>query len=78
MNLGNIIPLKEIDRTNDLDKELNQAKDEWFKARKYFDSVSEPELVDHAIYLLEAAEVKYTYLLKKKKRIKDQEKLHNI
>ncbi len=69
MNMGKVLSLKGLEAKDDLNKELKEAKEEWFKAKKYFDSVSEPELVDHAIYLLEAAETKYTYLLKKKKRL---------
>jgi len=42
-----------------------QAKREWVAAKEYFESVSEPELVDYAIYLQEAAQRKYVYLLKK-------------
>ncbi len=44
---------------------VEEARQEWQAARAYFETVSEPELVDHAIYLVEAAEKKYMYLLKK-------------
>jgi hypothetical protein len=43
--------------------EVKQAYREWVTAQQYFQSVSEPALVDHAIYMLEAAERKYMYLL---------------
>lgn len=59
------------DVDNDLEQELFEAREEWNNARKYFNSVSDPDLIDHAIYLLEAAESKYTYLLKKKKTINE-------
>ncbi|MCL5046246.1 MAG: YaaL family protein [Actinobacteria bacterium] len=44
---------------------IEQARREWVAAKAYFENVSEPELVDHAIYLVEAAEKKYMYLLRK-------------
>ena len=44
---------------------VEAARQEWLGARAYFETVSEPELVDHAIFLVEAAEKKYMYLLKK-------------
>lgn len=44
---------------------VEQAKQDWMAAKSYFENVSEPELVDHAIYLIEAAETKYMYLLRK-------------
>ena len=33
-------------------------------AQNYFDNVTAPELVDHAIYKMEAAKSQYIYLLK--------------
>lgn len=47
---------------------IGLAREEWVAARNYFDNVADPDLVDHAIYLLEAAERKYMYLLKRAKR----------
>ncbi|MHB9144047.1 MAG: DUF2508 family protein [Symbiobacteriia bacterium] len=44
---------------------VEQARQDWVAARSYFETVSEPELVDHAIYLIEAAETRYMYLLHK-------------
>lgn len=44
-----------------------KARDEWLAAKNYFEMVSDPDLVDHAIYLLGAAERKYMYLLKRAK-----------
>ena len=48
--------------------ELEEARREWLAARAYFESVSDPELVDHAIHLVLAREKRYTYLLKEAKR----------
>lgn len=44
---------------------VTQAKQEWQDAKKRFNEVSDPDLVDYAIYALEAAERRYIYLLKK-------------
>ena len=49
---------------------LAQAKHEWEFAQSYFDSVSEPDLVEFAIYNQKAAEQKYEYLLKQAKELK--------
>jgi len=44
---------------------VEEARAEWISAQKYFESVTDPDLVDHAIYLVEAAQRKYMYLLKR-------------
>ncbi|HEY8391419.1 MAG TPA: DUF2508 family protein [Capillibacterium sp.] len=44
---------------------IEEARKDWQEARAYFNTVTEPELVDHAIYALGAAEKRYVYLLKK-------------
>lgn len=49
---------------NDLYINLENAKKEWEEAKNIFENVSEPDLVDYAIYNVEAAEKKYVYLLK--------------
>lgn len=46
---------------------VEQARREWQSARDKFDQISDPDLVDHAIYNIEAAERRYIYLLKKAK-----------
>lgn len=43
---------------------LIEAKEEWLQAQNYFENVSEPDLVDYAIYRLEAAKKRYAYLIK--------------
>ncbi len=50
---------------NDLYVNLENAKKEWEEAKNIFENVSEPDLVDYAIYNVEAAEKKYVYLLRK-------------
>ncbi|MCG0275960.1 MAG: YaaL family protein [Thermosediminibacteraceae bacterium] len=48
-----------------LNDEVKKAHMELVSAEKYFQSVTDPDLVDHAIYTMEAARRKYIYLLKK-------------
>jgi hypothetical protein len=43
---------------------VNQARDEWNNARQLFNDVSDPDLIDYAIYREEAARRRYMYLLK--------------
>ena len=50
-----------------LEDYLSMAQKEWKEALDHFDNVTEPELVDHASFMLRAAESKYVYLLKKYK-----------
>ncbi|WP_416198901.1 MAG: DUF2508 domain-containing protein [Sporanaerobacter sp.] len=44
---------------------LRNAFNEWKSKEIYFQFVSEPDLVDLAIYEIEASKIKYTYFLKK-------------
>ncbi len=44
---------------------VEQARREWLAAQHYYNSVSDSDLVDHAVYLMQAAEKKYIYLLKR-------------
>lgn len=43
---------------------VEQARQEWKNAQTYYNAVSDTDLVDHAVYLLQASERKYMYLLK--------------
>ncbi len=47
---------------------VEQARQEWESARDRFDQISDPDLIDHAIYNLEAAERRYIYLLKQARK----------
>ncbi|MGI6038506.1 MAG: DUF2508 family protein [Limnochordia bacterium] len=50
---------------SDLLADVEAAYQEWVGACAYFENVTEPDLIDHAIYTMEAAEKKYMYVLKK-------------
>jgi len=47
---------------------VEQARREWVNAQNYYNEVSDTDLVDHAVYMMQAAEKKYMYLLKKARR----------
>jgi|GEM_PF-256989 len=47
-----------------LEKELWRAKEEWDNACSYFNQVADPDLIEYAIFAMQAAERKYMYLLK--------------
>lgn len=53
----------------ELSSMVNLAKQEWQDAQNYFNQALEPELVDHAILSLQAAERKYMYWLKQLKNL---------
>ncbi|OGO77190.1 MAG: hypothetical protein A2Y23_01790 [Clostridiales bacterium GWB2_37_7] len=46
---------------------LHKAQQEMYDAQNFFDNVIDQELVDHAIYKMEAAKSKYIYLWKQAK-----------
>ncbi|MGV8145392.1 MAG: DUF2508 family protein [Alkaliphilus sp.] len=46
---------------------VHKAHEEWQNAEKFFHSVSDPDLIDYAVYNLDAAKSRYIYLLKKVK-----------
>ena len=47
---------------------VEEARREWLNAQYYYNTVSDQDLVDHAVYLMQAAEKKYMYLLKQARR----------
>jgi len=46
-------------------EEVRRAYAEYKAAENYFDNVDDPDLVDFAIYDMQAARKKYAYMLKK-------------
>lgn len=57
-------PSGEVSPDPPVDALVWQAQRELEAARAYFESVSDPDLVDHACYLLEAAQKRYSYVLR--------------
>ncbi len=45
--------------------DVRRAYSEWQAAENYFDNVDDPDLIDFAIYDMEAAKKKYSYMLRK-------------
>lgn len=45
--------------------EALKALDEWHAAENYFNSINDPDLIEYALYELEAARRKYEYLMRK-------------
>lgn len=43
---------------------IRQAHDDWRNAEAYFQMVTDPDLIDYAIYRIDAAKIKYMYLMK--------------
>lgn len=58
------VRVREKDVEEDFYRIIVRAKQEMQDAENFFDNVSDPELVDHAIYKMEAAKSQYIYLLK--------------
>lgn len=48
------------------DLAIQEALKKWKDATRFFESVSDPELMDYAIYDMEAARRKYMFLLHRK------------
>jgi len=46
-------------------KLVEQARREWQIARQRFEEMSDPDLIDSAIYAINSAERRYVYLLRK-------------
>ena len=59
-----LVRREEIERRRSVQKAL----EEWKKATAYFESVSDPELVDYAVYDMEAAKKRYIFLLRNANR----------
>lgn len=59
---------KELTEEEEIVNKLREAFEEWKKKEIYFESVTEPDLIDHAIYEIEASKIKYIYFLKKAKK----------
>lgn len=59
----------ERDENQEFVEIVKKARAEWESAERTFHNVSDPDLVDYAIYNVEAAKAKYIYLLKQAKEL---------
>lgn len=73
MNRKNIVDsveknIKITNENKDVLEAIYRAKEEWQRANEYFNMVHDPELIDYAIYTLDAARARYEYLLSQAKK----------
>ena len=61
------INVEEKDENQEFVDLVNKAHNEWRSAEQFFENVTDPDLIDHAIYKVEAAKSRYRYLLRKAK-----------
>lgn len=52
--------------------EVKRAYAIWQAAQNYFDNVADPDLIDFAIFDMEAAKKRYVYMLKKARELHKQ------
>lgn len=57
----------EIEINAEFLEEVKRARKMWQDALSYYESVSDPDLVDFAIYDIEACRKRYVYLIKRAK-----------
>lgn len=55
----------EVSAVTEYTDEAMRALDEWHAAESYFNSIDDPDLVEYALYEVEAARRKYEYLMRK-------------
>jgi hypothetical protein len=61
--------IKYTEEQRELINSIEDAMEELNRARQYFEMVNEPQLIDYAIHLEDAAKARFTYLLNKAKEI---------
>ena len=59
--------VKYTEEQKELIKSIEEAREELYRARQCFEMVTDPELVDYAIYMEQAAKSRFTYLLNQAK-----------
>jgi len=47
------------------ESDIHEALVKWQETRRYFESVNDPDLIEYAVYEMEAARRKYVLLLKR-------------
>lgn len=60
-----LLGLKEKKREQGWAEDIRRAMEQWQEAERYFKSVSDTDLVDYAVFELEAARRKYMLLLRR-------------
>lgn len=62
--LGQALPAKGPDTQSGLVASIAEAQQQWLSARSQFDFVCDPDLVDHVVFSMDAAEKRYMFLLR--------------
>ena len=60
-----LLDLREKKREQGKTEDIRRAMEQWQEAERYFKSVSDTDLVDYAVFEMEAARRKYVLLLKR-------------
>ena len=55
--------------THEYADDVRRAYAVWQATQNYFDNVADPDLIDFAIYDMEAAKKRYVYMLKKAREL---------
>jgi len=64
-NIADSIKVQEAEDTmHSIYNNIENAKKNWEDAKNIFENVTNPDLIDYAIYNVDATEKRYTYLLK--------------
>ncbi len=61
-----------IEQKDELAEQVAMAKLEWEYSKLFFQDAIEPDVVDYAIHQMNAAELKYMYLLEQVRNRQDQ------
>lgn len=69
----NIKKDKEVQEKEEMLKIIASAHKQWKEKESLFQTVTDPDLVDYAIYQMEASRLKYIYLLKKMRKEESKE-----
>lgn len=56
-------------QTEELLKEIQEAKQDWINAKRHFEYAEGQDQIDYAIFAIEAAEKRYEMLLRHAKRL---------
>ncbi|MCC5909546.1 MAG: YaaL family protein [Clostridiaceae bacterium] len=65
----NQTPTSEKSEEDEFVEIITKAREEWKNAEDVFHNVSDPDLIDYAIYNVEATKARYMYLLKRAKEM---------
>lgn len=59
------LPLRKEGEADEFTGQVQRALEQWKDAQNYFENVTDPDLVDYAIFGLETARRRYQFMLKR-------------